>query len=172
MPLWIQMLIVCAILSERLKAPVYKALYCWTEDCVYQVSDSFGSDNLWSCMEEKRDTVRVSSPFSAMPANECLMVCWIWTRHYNSWGMMCTAGRARSRAGSLTDFCGGYCDVVPHIRLSVQRLGQRDLPVVHVDVELPLQVCVPINEVPAKSPGVSERTQNLAGAYFPGLVVV
>ena len=48
----------------------------------------------------------------------------------------------------LTDFCGGHCDVVPHVRLSVQRLGQGDLPVVHVDVELPLQVCVPIDEVP------------------------
>ena len=48
----------------------------------------------------------------------------------------------------LTDFGGGHCDVVPHVRLSVQRLGQGNLPVVHVDIELPLQVCVSIDEVP------------------------
>lgn len=57
---------------------------------------------------------------------------------------------AQSQQRSLTDFCGGYCDVVPHVRLAVQRFGQRDLPVVHIDVELPLQVRVPIDEVPAK----------------------
>lgn len=68
--------------------------------------------------------------------------------------MMCTAGRDQNQEGSLTDFCGSYCDVVPHICLSVQRFGQRDLPVIHVDVELPLQVCVSINEVPAKSPQI------------------
>lgn len=53
--------------------------------------------------------------------------------------------------GSLTDFGGGHRDVVPHVGLSVQRLGQRYLPVVHVDVELPLQVRVPIDEVSAKT---------------------
>ena len=53
----------------------------------------------------------------------------------------------------LTDFCGGYCDVVPHVGLPVQRFGQCDLPIVHVDVELPLQVCVSINEVPEKTTG-------------------
>lgn len=51
----------------------------------------------------------------------------------------------------LTDFCGGYCDVVPHVSLSIQRLGQGDLPVVYVDVELPLQVRVPIDEVSAET---------------------
>ncbi len=51
----------------------------------------------------------------------------------------------------LTDFCGSYCDVVPHVCLPVQRFGQCDLPIVHIDVELPLQVCVPIDEVPAKT---------------------
>ena len=64
---------------------------------------------------------------------------------------MCTAGGGRSQGRVLTDFCGGYCDVVPHVSLPVQCFGQCDLPIVHVDVELPLQVCVPINEVPAKT---------------------
>lgn len=40
---------------------------------------------------------------------------------------------------------------MPHVRLPVQRFGQRDLPIVHIDVELPLQVCVPIDEVPAQT---------------------
>lgn len=39
---------------------------------------------------------------------------------------------------------------MPHVRLPVQQFSQRDLPIVHIDVELPLQICVPINEVPAK----------------------
>lgn len=51
----------------------------------------------------------------------------------------------------LTDFGGGHCDVVPHVRLPVQQFSQRDLPIVHIDVELPLQICVPIDEVPAKA---------------------
>lgn len=68
--------------------------------------------------------------------------------------------RDQSQERSLTDFCGSYCDVVPHVRLSVQRFGQCDLPVVHVDVELPLQVCVSINEVPAKVTGnVSQNSE-------------
>lgn len=57
----------------------------------------------------------------------------------------------QSQERLLTDFCGGYGDVVPHIRLAVQGFGQCDLPVLHVDVELPLQVCVSIDEVPAKA---------------------
>lgn len=60
----------------------------------------------------------------------------------------------------LTDFCGGYCDVVPHVRLPVQWFGQCDLPVLHIDVELPLQVCVSIDEVPAKGNRSSEIGAN------------
>jgi len=70
--------------------------------------------------------------------------------------LRCTSCRAhgggqQSKERSLTDFCGSHRDVVPHVRLPVQRLGQRYLPVVHVDVELPLQVRVPIDEVPART---------------------
>lgn len=50
----------------------------------------------------------------------------------------------------LTDFCGCYCNIVPHVCLSVQWFGQRDPAIVHIDVELPLQICVSINEVPTK----------------------
>ena len=68
---------------------------------------------------------------------------------------------SRSQERLLTDFRGGYCDVVPHVRLPVQRFGQCDLPVVHVDVELPLQVCVPIDEVPAKTIDCQKFEPNL-----------
>ena len=50
----------------------------------------------------------------------------------------------------LTDFSGCYCDVVPHICLSVQWFGQRDLPIVYVNIELPLQIGVAINKVPTQ----------------------
>lgn len=50
----------------------------------------------------------------------------------------------------LTDFCGGHSNVVPHVGLSVQWFGQRDLPIIDIDIELPLKICVPINEVPTK----------------------
>lgn len=50
----------------------------------------------------------------------------------------------------LTDFCGGYCYVMPHVCLPVQRFSECDLPIVHVDVELPLQVRMPIDEVSAE----------------------
>ena len=63
---------------------------------------------------------------------------------------------ARADTEILTDFGGGHGDVVPRLRLSVQCLGQRDPPVVHVDVELPLQVCVPVDEVPG--PGDETRS--------------
>lgn len=63
---------------------------------------------------------------------------------------MLTAGMRRV-GGLLTEFCGSYCDVVPHVRLPVQRFGQCDLPVIHVDVELPLQIRVPIDDIPAKT---------------------
>lgn len=77
----------------------------------------------------------------------------------------------------LTDFCGGYCDVVPHVSLPVQRFGQRDRPIVHVDVELPLQVCVPIDEVSAKTTGHQKLEQKLlrdctTEAYFAILWVL
>lgn len=62
----------------------------------------------------------------------------------------------RSQWRLLTDFCRRYCDVVPHVCLPVQRLGQCDLPIVHVDVELPLQICVSIDEVPSKDKQTSE----------------
>ena len=53
MPPWIQMLIVCATLLERLKRGlVYKALH-WTEDCVQQVSDSFDWAKPRSSSEEE-----------------------------------------------------------------------------------------------------------------------
>lgn len=51
----------------------------------------------------------------------------------------------------LTDFRGRHSDVVPHVRLPVQRLGQRDLPVVDVNVELPLQVRVAIDDIPVET---------------------
>lgn len=60
------------------------------------------------------------------------------------------SGSEPSQERLLTDFCGGHCDVVPHVRLPIKRFGQSDLPIIHVDVELPLQVRVPIDEVPAK----------------------
>lgn len=60
------------------------------------------------------------------------------------------SGSEPSQERLLTDFCCGYCDVVPHVRLPIKRFGQSDLPIIHVDVELPLQVRVPIDEVPAK----------------------
>lgn len=53
----------------------------------------------------------------------------------------------------LTEFCGGDGDVVPHVRLTVQSFGQRDLPIINVDVELPLQVRVPVDEVPTEESG-------------------
>lgn len=59
-------------------------------------------------------------------------------------------GGTASQVSLLTDFCGSYCDVVPHVGLPVQRFGQGDLPIIHVDVELPLQIRVPIDEVPAE----------------------
>lgn len=64
---------------------------------------------------------------------------------------MLAAGESGVRKRSLTDFGGGHRDVVPHVRLPVQRFSQCDLPIVHVDVELPLQVRVPIDEIPAKT---------------------
>lgn len=57
------------------------------------------------------------------------------------------------RVAVHTEFCGGDSDVVPHVRLAVQSFSQRDLPVIHVDVELPLQVCVPVDGVPAEEAG-------------------
>ena len=63
---------------------------------------------------------------------------------------MCKAGNGVSQR-LLTDFCGGYCDVVPHVCLSVQWFSECDLSIIYIDVELPLQVCVPINEVSAKT---------------------
>lgn len=107
---------------------------------------------------EVRDIVRDQLHFPRLKdnvhANECPMALRFSKpgNHDSQWAAL-TAGEreGRSQQRSLTDFGGGHRDVVPHVRLPVQRFGQRDLPVVHVDVELPLQVCVPINEIPAKT---------------------
>lgn len=148
MPLWIQMLIVCAIPSERLKAPgLQRTILSNRGLCVA------GQWFLWLVQPlellGKRQISHVSPlRFSVLRANECQTACSISTGHCNS---RCMHGRRQQRqGGSLTEFCGGYCDVVPRVCLSVQRFCQGDLPVVEVDVELPLQVRVPINGVPAK----------------------
>lgn len=79
---------------------------------------------------------------------------------------VCEAVCVQSQERLLTDFCGGYCDVVPHVRLPVQWFGQCDLPVLHIDVELPLQVCVSIDEVPAKGTDL----QKLEPKLYRGLL--
>lgn len=66
---------------------------------------------------------------------------------------------AKPRSVLLTDFRGGDGDVVPHVGLAVQSFGQRDLPIVHVDVELPLQVGVPVDEVPAEEAAPLEQPE-------------
>lgn len=48
--------------------------------------------------KKRKDTVRVSLQLSVWRANKCLIVCWIWTGHYNSWGTTCTAG-SENRVG-------------------------------------------------------------------------
>lgn len=54
MPLWAQMLIVCATFSEQFKALVCKALHCRTEDRVWQVSGSFWLRQLTKSLGRRR----------------------------------------------------------------------------------------------------------------------
>lgn len=59
-------------------------------------------------------------------------------RASGSFDGLAAAPSQESQERLLTDFCGSYSDVVPHVRLAVQGFGQCDLPVLHVNVELPL----------------------------------
>lgn len=44
----------------------------------------------------------------------------------------------KSIVSLLTELSSCYCYVVPHVGFPVQWFGQCDLPIVHIDVELPL----------------------------------
>lgn len=124
MPPWAPALIVCAIFSEKLRW-FAKRPYCRTEDCVCVAGQWF----LWL-----RQTPGSHSEGGDIVPERCTVKKFL----------------KLSVKTVLTDFCGSHCNVVPHVCLPVQGFGQCDLPVVNVDVELPLQVCVPIDEVPAK----------------------